>query len=83
MLTAQQILDATTLSERQDPWKDYERQLKNHDWYYDRSDDYKQYAKGRDQKTKLRELFVQLKQIDTKKAEMLWNKYAPDFFKLK
>ena len=84
MLTANEILRATTITENQNhPWQEFERQLKAHDWYYDRSDDYSVYAKGKNQKSRLWEMFLQLKQVDEKKAKATWNKIAPKFFKMK
>jgi hypothetical protein len=77
MTTANDIL------EKFDKWKQFESLLKSHNWFYERNDDYSYYAKGRDQRTRLREALRDLSMEDKKRALETWNKFAPDFFKMK
>jgi len=77
MTTANDIL------EKLDPWSEFESLLKSHNWFYERNDDYSYYAKGRDQKDKLRGMLRNLEKEDKKRALETWNKFAPDFFQIK
>jgi hypothetical protein len=63
-------------------WKQYERGLKTHDWYYDRSNDYSAYNKGKNENDNLWYLFHILAREDKKKAYDMWNKYAKKDFKI-
>lgn len=56
----------------------YRELLATHDWYYNFSDDYSVWAKGKSHASKIWD-FQQ--DIDPKFA--IWNQYAPDDFKKK
>jgi len=60
-----------------------ENQLKSHDWYYDYSDDYSVWNKGKDKETEIRSLISQLKKEGKRtEVEKIWQKYAPKGFSL-
>jgi hypothetical protein len=54
-----------------------ERQLKGHDWYYQRSDDSRYYRKGQDQRDSIVALGRKLAQLGYKaEFDSLFNAYA-------
>ena len=54
--------------------EDLEQDLKSHDWYFNYSDDGRVYRKGAQE---LENILDQMKKMDSKEAQSLWNKYAP------
>jgi hypothetical protein len=52
--------------------QEYRAALKAHDWYYDYSDDYTAWCRGRDERDALR---TARKQLDA--DGKIWNEYAP------
>jgi hypothetical protein len=57
---------------------EYRTLLKRHDWWYDRSEDYQVYARGKNQREKLRMLREKLDQSGDE-----WNSVCPEDFKVK
>jgi hypothetical protein len=58
--------------------KELELLLAHHDWYYDYSDDYSQYCRGRDQRTAINAEVKRLKDLGlTDEVNELIVKYAP------
>jgi len=57
---------------------DLEKALKQHDWFYNYSDDGRAYKKGQAQRDNIRNL---MSKMDDTEAKKLWNKYAPKQYK--
>lgn len=58
--------------------QEYRAALKAHDWYYDYSDDYTAWCRGRDQRTAL---YTGRNRFDPDGA--IWNEYAPKQYNVK
>jgi hypothetical protein len=52
--------------------------LQSHDWYYNYSDDFTFWQKGRNERDKLLQLRLELDQ-----HALVWNQYAPTDFHIK
>jgi hypothetical protein len=53
--------------------------LEGHDWFYQRSDDFKKWTRGSKQRSRIHELVAQAKESGWgDEAEELYNKYKPD-----
>jgi len=72
-LLAEKIINETNEVE----WDKYEKLLKNHDWYYEMSDDNRYYTSGLAASKEIRSIKDKLSKIDSKRATELFNKYAP------
>jgi len=57
--------------------KDFELLLKNHDWYYNFSDDFVAWRKGDKQRRAIEESIRGMSTVEKQEARMLWNSYAP------
>lgn len=57
------------------PWKEFERKLKRHDWTYEMSDDSRVWDRGRKAYHDLRYRCNQLSKLDKERAEALLEKY--------
>lgn len=51
----------------------YREALRKHDWFYEYSDDYRYYSKGRDNQILLEQV---RKEID--QNNLIWNSFAPE-----
>ena len=58
--------------------------LKNHDWFFNYSDDHRYYTKGREQRTAIDNAFKELTdQGFREEARDLYNSLSPDEFSMK
>ena len=55
----------------------YKRMLQDYNWYFEYTDDYDVWLKGRDRCFQLRELRATLAETDTEQAGELYKKYCP------
>lgn len=57
---------------------DYINMLKNHDWFYEYSDDHRMWVRGKDQRAAILEA-----KKDLDPDYILWNQYCPEQFLVK
>ena len=55
----------------------YKRMLQDYNWYFEYTDDYIEWLKGRDHWLQLRELRASLAETDAEQAGELYEKYCP------
>lgn len=59
-----------------DPWAEFKRLLKRHDWTYEMSDDHRVWQAGRAARDVLNNMYTTLSMLDEPRATILWNKYG-------
>ncbi len=64
-----------------DKLKKLEELLQNHDWYFERSDDFRWYQAGRDEAEEIHKIIRNLE--DVNKGVELYNKHTPFEWKMK
>jgi len=62
--------------ELEDPFAEFERRLKRHDWTYEMSEDHRVWVSGNNAAADLNFRHNQLEKIDKDLTEKLWRKYA-------
>lgn len=61
-----------------DKLQEFEKLLKNHDWYYEYSDDHRVWRNGCNEFDALVKMRNELKkEFDVKVLDQIWNKYSP------
>jgi hypothetical protein len=58
-----------------DPWQEFERLLKRHDWTYEYSDDHRVWQAGTAERDELKRMYKTLIAFDEPRAIALWKKY--------
>lgn len=57
-------------------FKDLEKELRSHDWYYHYSDDHSVWSRGRAQWQKISALLKKAQEVDRARADALYKKYS-------
>jgi len=59
--------------------EDLIKALESHDWFYQRSDDYRKWTRGSEQRSRIHDMIDQAKELGWgDEAEQLYNKYKPN-----
>lgn len=71
------------VNEASDKWAKFENMLKNHDWYYSMSSDYRAYQAGKKQWEDIRKLKDELETEDKDRTRYIFYKYIDDYSDLR
>lgn len=69
-------VERTEVQPTEDPWAEYERLLKNHDWTFEMSDDHRVWEAGRAAQERLIRLKELLCTVNKERAMEMWRLYA-------
>lgn len=61
----------------EDIWEKFEKLLSQHDWYYQYTDSYEIWARGKDEKDEIVHTMKYLESIDKERVKNLYKKFCP------